>query len=190
MWTEIGITTVDQSAPYYKSDGYWNGSVWLAHQWFLWKTMLDLGRGDLAVRIAQTGLNLWGKATDSTYNCMEHFYPRAPYGDGWIQFSSLSSPALAWFAALYTPGRFTCGFDVWIQSCDFRNNHREFRVKLKGTANNANREFSVLACMNPESKYKAFFNGSPVKYTVVQDGLLQVQLPSQAPTGELSILRA
>lgn len=189
LWTEIGITTVDQSAPYYRTDGYWNGSVWLAHQWFLWKTMLDLGRGDLAVRIAQTGLDLWKAATGSTYNCLEHFYPKAPYGAGWVQFSSLSSPALSWFAALYTPGRFTCGFDAWIQLCEFRDNHRELRVKLKGTANDADREFSVLACMHPESKYKAFFNGSPVKYTVVHDSLLQVQLPSQAPTGELSILR-
>jgi hypothetical protein len=190
LWTEIGITTVDQSAPYFRTGGYWNGSIWLAHQWFLWKTMLDLGRGDLAVRIAQTGLDLWKAATGSTYNCLEHFYPKAPYGDGWVQFSSLSSPALSWFAALYTPGRFTCGFDAWIRSCDFRDNHRELRVKLKGTANNVNREFSVLACMHPGSNYKALWNGSPVEFTVVHDSLLQVQLPAEVSSGELSILQA
>ena len=190
LWTEIGITTVDQSAPYYRTDGYWNGSVWLAHQWFLWKTMLDLGRGDLAVRIAQTGLDLWKAATDSTYNCLEHFYPNAPYGAGWNQFSSLSSPALSWFAALYTPGRFTCGFDAWIQSCEFRDNHRELRAKLKVSANNSSREFSVLACMHPDSIYRVIWNGSSVKHTLVHDSLLHVQLPSQASTGELSILRA
>lgn len=187
LWTEIGITTVDQSAPYYKTDGYWNGSVWLAHQWFLWKTMLDLGRGDLAVRIAQTGLDLWKTATGSTYNCMEHFYPKAPYGAGWVQFSSLSSPALSWFAALYSPGRFTCGFDAWIQSCEFRDDHRELRAKLKVSPHSAGGEFSVLACMRPGPKYRAFWNGSPVRYAVVHDGLLQVQLPAQASAGELSI---
>jgi hypothetical protein len=190
LWTEIGITTVDQSAPYYRTDGYWNGSVWLAHQWFLWKTMLDLGRGDLAIRIAQTGLDLWKAATDSSYNCLEHFYPKAPYGAGWVQFSSLSSPALSWFAALYSPGRFTCGFDVWIQSCIFRDNHRELHSKLKVSANNFNREFSILACMHPESNYKALWNGSPVKFAVVHDGLLQVQLPAENSSGELSILQA
>jgi hypothetical protein len=190
LWTEIGITTVDQSAPYYRTDGYWNGSVWLAHQWFLWKTMLDLGRGDLAVRIAQTGLDLWKSSTDSTYNCFEHFYPKAPYEAGWIQFSSLSAPALSWFAALYTPGRFTCGLDAWVHSCEFRDNHRGLRAELNVTANNSNREFSVLACMHPESKYKALWNGSPVRHTQVHDGLLHVQLPTRESLGELTILRA
>src|SRR6185312_13209608 len=112
LWMDIGITTVDRSAPYYSTSGYWNGTVWLAHQWFFWKTMLDLGRANLAHRIAQTGLELWKKATDSTYNCWEHFVSREPFGAGWHQFTSLSSPTLSWFAALYTPGRLTCGFDV------------------------------------------------------------------------------
>ncbi|MGB7265230.1 MAG: hypothetical protein WBC92_06930 [Terracidiphilus sp.] len=190
LWTEIGITTVDKSAPYYSTVGYWNGSVWLAHQWFLWKTMLDLGRGDLAVRIAQTGLDLWKKATDPTYDCFEHFYPKAPYGSGWVQFSSLSSPALSWFAALYSPGRLTCGFDAWAQSCQFLNQHRELRAKLKISSNNANRELSLLACMHPEPQYKVFWNGAPVKHTVVHDSLLLVQLPPQSSSGELSIYPA
>jgi hypothetical protein len=44
--------------------------------------------------------------------------------------------------------------------------------------------------MHPESKYKALWNGSPIKFTVVHDGLLQVQLPAEAHPGELFILRA
>jgi hypothetical protein len=44
--------------------------------------------------------------------------------------------------------------------------------------------------MHPESKYNAFWNGSPVKYTVVHDSLLQVQLPAEDSSGELSIVRA
>ncbi len=83
LWMDIGISTVDQSAPYYITTGYWNGSVWLAHQWFFWKTMLDLGRGDFAVRIAQAGLDVWAKVTGSSYNCMEHFVPREPFG-AWL----------------------------------------------------------------------------------------------------------
>ena len=34
---------VDMSASSYRDDGYWNGAVWFSHQWFFWKTMLDLG---------------------------------------------------------------------------------------------------------------------------------------------------
>ena len=184
LWMDIGITTVDQSAPYYSSTGYWNGSVWLAHQWFFWKTMLDLGRGDLAVRIAQTGVDLWKKVTDSTYDCMEHFVPREPFGDGWCQFSSLSSPALSWFAALYTPGRLTCGFDVWMERCEFSRNNSRLRAKLK-TANGNNRNFTVLACMNPDSRYHVTWNGQPAAFTNPHDGLLQIQLP--AGPGQLTI---
>ena len=39
LWTKVGISTVDQSAPYYKVDGYWNGAVWFPHQWVMWKTL-------------------------------------------------------------------------------------------------------------------------------------------------------
>ncbi len=56
MWTPSGIGVVDQSAPYYRIDGYWNGSVWMPHQWFMWKTMLDLGRCDLAYKIAKKSI--------------------------------------------------------------------------------------------------------------------------------------
>lgn len=184
LWMDIGISTVDQSAPYYITTGYWNGSVWLAHQWFFWKTMLDLGRGDLAVRIAQTGLDLWKRVTDATYDCMEHFIPREPYGAGWNQFSSLSSPALSWFAALYTPGRFTCGFDTWIESCRFSHDNTRLYAKLK-PSQNFSRTFSVLACMNPNSRYRVTWNGELATFTTPHDGLLQIQLPPGS--GELRI---
>lgn len=184
LWMKIGITTVDQSAPYYSTTGYWNGSVWLAHQWFFWKTMLDLGRGDLAVRIARAGLDLWKRVTDATYDCKEHFIPRDPYGAGWVQFSSLSSPALSWFAALYTPGRFHCGFDTWIESCHFNEDNQKLVAKLR-PASNANRNFSVLVCLDAGPRYRVTWNGAPVPFTVVHDGLLQIQLPPQP--GELRV---
>ena len=184
LWMDIGITTVDQSAPYFSPTGYWNGSVWLAHQWFFWKTMLDLGRPDLAVRIAQTGLDVWKKVTGSTYDCMEHFEPHEPLGAGWCQFSSLSSPALSWFASLYTPGRFTSGFDIWIERCEFSRNNRRLRARLK-PANGAGRGCSVLACMNPDSRYQVLWNGKSAAVTNPHDGFLQIQLPPGP--GELRI---
>ncbi len=188
LWTSVGITTVDQSASYYSPDGYWNGSVWFAHQWFLWKTMLDLGRGDLAVRIAKTALEVWKQVTDSTYDCMEHFYPRLPFGAGWVQFSSLSSPALSWFSALYTPGRITCGFDTWIRFCEFRNGNKQLHLRLALAKAETNKEHSILACMPAEFKYRVYWNGGLVSHEVVHDGLLQIQIPGNEKIGELEIL--
>lgn len=187
MWTKIGITTVDRAAPYYKSDGYWNGSVWLAHQWFLWKTMLDFGRGDLAVRIARTGVELWKTSTDATYDCLEHFVNKAPHGQGWGQFSSLSSPALSWFAALYMPGRFTCGFDTWIESAAFTEGNGRFRARLRSTGPVANKIISVLVCMQPGHTYQVLWNGVRVEHRVVHDGLLQIELPARNMGTELLI---
>lgn len=186
LWMDIGITTVDQSAPYFIPNGYWNGSVWLAHQWFFWKTMLDLGRADLALRIARTGLALWKEVTDDTYDCMEHFVPTTPHGAGWHQFSSLSSPALSWFASLYTPGRLTAGFDVWLERCEFSHGNRQLRAKLKADGP-AGRPFSVLACLLPGDDYEARWNGHPAACQSVHDGLVQVQLPRQPGGGELVI---
>ncbi len=187
MWTEIGITTVDKSAPYFRPDGYWNGSVWFAHQWFLWKTMLDLGRGDLALRIAQAGLQVWKQVTDASYNCMEHFMPRPPSGAGWIQFSSLSSPALSWFAALYTPGRFTCGFDIWIERCNFSAGNRRLQARLISTANQSSLGSTVLACMHPSANYQVTWNGKPAQFELVFDGLLQIQIPATENAGWLVV---
>ena len=104
LWTPIGLSTVDQSAPYYRHDGYWNGAVWMPHQWFLWKTMLDLGQPDFAYKIAHTALDLWKAEVDESYDCFEHFLIESGRGAGWHQFSALSSPVLAWFAAYYSSG--------------------------------------------------------------------------------------
>ncbi len=187
LWTAAGITTVDQSASYYNPNGYWNGSVWFAHQWFLWKTMLDLGRGELAKRIALAGLEIWKQVTDASYDCMEHFTSHKPYGAGWSQFSSLSSPVLPWFASLYTPGRLTCGFDVWIRHCSFSQSNRRLQARLKLDRDQPGRQFSVLACMNPDSSYTVQWNGAAVEFTKLHDGLLQIQLPCRSGAGDLSI---
>jgi hypothetical protein len=73
LWSTIGISTVDQSAPYYRKDGYWNGAVWMPYQWFIWKTALDLGQGDFAYQIAKTALDLWKTEVEASYYCFEHF---------------------------------------------------------------------------------------------------------------------
>lgn len=109
LWTPLGVTAVDQSAPYYEPHGYWNGTVWLPYQWVLWKTMLDLGEAERADRIATAALKLWEGSVAETGRCYEHFVAETGQGAGWHHFGGLSAPAICFHDALRTPGRLTCG---------------------------------------------------------------------------------
>jgi hypothetical protein len=159
----------------------------MAHQWFLWKTMLDLGRGELAIRIAQTGLNAWKKSTDATYNCWEHFSVKTGLGDGWPQFASLSSPILPWFNSLFTPGRLTSGFEVWVDQCEFKRGNHALHARLRTPGRQSGGNFTLLARMSPGSGYRVTWNGKSVAPKVVSDGLLQIDLPYAVGVGELRV---
>jgi hypothetical protein len=186
LWTPIGLSTVDQSAPYYRKDGYWNGAVWFPHQWFVWKSMLDLGESDFAGRIAQTALDLWKTEVDDSYHCFEHFLIESRRGAGWHQFSGLSTPVLLWFAAYYRPGRLTVGLDAWVHTCRFSPDHRSLSadLELRGRQGGA---CVVLANMGAGRKHHARWNGTKVETSYARSGTLQVGLPSDAGRGRLEI---
>jgi hypothetical protein len=186
LWTPIGLTTVDQSAPYYRKDGYWNGAVWFPHQWFIWKTLLDLGEAERAFTIADTALNVWKNEVNETYHCFEHFLVASRRGAGWHQFSALTSPILAWFAAYYRPGRLTTGFDAWISHQEFSPDATSLKAEIHLTGQR-NGSAVALATMNPAKKYCARWQGKPVPTTEASSGTVQVQLPANAGLGTLSI---
>ena len=182
LWTPVGITTVDQHAPYYKADGYWNGAVWMAHQWLYYKTMLDLGRGDDAFRIAQTALEVWKNETDRSYNCCEHFIVASGRGAGWHQFGGLSAPVQYWFKAYYVPGTWTCGFDIWPEDAAFEAGNTRLRAVLRLNGPERLRT-TVVACMAPGRAYRATFDGVAMDYTVRMDGVLEIRIPNDGGRG-------
>jgi hypothetical protein len=92
MWTPSGMSVVDQSAPYYRIDGYWNGAIWMPHQWFAWKAMLDLGRADLAMKIATKDLDVYKNETDDSYGTFEHFFAKQAGEQGGISFQDFRLP--------------------------------------------------------------------------------------------------
>ena len=110
LFTPIGVSVVDTRAPYFRTDGYWNGSVWMPHQWILWKALLDHGETESALTIARTALEIWQREVALTGNCYEHFMLANGRGAGFHQFSGLSTPVLLWFSALYRPWTVTSGF--------------------------------------------------------------------------------
>ncbi len=195
MWTPHGISAVDQSAPYFGLDGYWNGSVWMPHQWFVYKTMLDLGRPDLAHRIAATALDVWARETDRNGDCFEHFSIATGQGSGWHQFGGLSSPVLNFFASLHRPGTLTTGLETLTTDRDFAADATSLRATLHSVPG-ASAVMSVIACMAPGQHYQATIDGHSAPVADLGDGTLGItwargeQDPSQVRRRSLEIVPA
>jgi hypothetical protein len=189
MWTPSGISVVDQSAPYYKTDGYWNGSVWMPHQWFLWKTMLDIGRPDLAFKIADKGLNVYKNETDESYYTFEHFLTASGRGAGWHQFSGLSTPVLSWFSAYYRLGTMTAGFEIWIENQSFNDDCSYYRADIAFDNSSSPHRRCMVLCLNPNYKYQATFSGKELEVETPFNGLLNIYLPATNKAGEILVKR-
>lgn len=187
LWTPSGMGVVDQSAPYYRSDGYWNGSVWMPHQWFVWKTMLDLGKPELAMKIAKKGLEVFSKETNDSYHTFEHFLSLNGRGAGWHQFSGLSTPVLSWYNACYKQGTVTTGFEILLEKGEFDKDLKGYHGKLNFDESTAAHGRSVMICLNPSYVYQASFNGKQLQVTEPHAGLICVTLPVTNKGGELRI---
>ncbi len=187
LWTPSGIGAVDQSAPYYREDGYWNGAVWMPHQWFLWKTVLDLGRSDLAFQIADKGLNVYSREANATYQTYEHFLAQTGRGAGWHQFSALSTPVLSWFCAYYKPGTVTTGFEIWLEKQSFTADFSGFQATLAFDDATAPHARDLVVCLNPSHRYEVTFNGRKIAAKSLYNGLLNVHLPETNQGGQLII---
>lgn len=182
FWTSSGLTTVSRSAAYFRADGYWNGTVWMAHQWFFWKTLLDLGAGELAWQIAQTALSVWEREVRSTGCSFEHFIVATGRGAGWHQFGGLSSPLLGWFAAYFRPGTLTTGFDGCVLAQEFAGGRLRARVRLAGSP----RRLPVVLAVVPGAN-RATWNGEPLAVRSRVAGMVEAQLPTGAGEGELVV---
>lgn len=133
LWSGCGLSTVDQSAPYYRTDGYWNGAVWMPYQWLFFKAALDAGKTDFAYRLADTLLQLWQGECAQSYHCFEHFMIESRRGAGWHQFSGLSSPIVQFYASYYRTGSLTTGFDTFLREVRWDTGYTGLHAKLETT---------------------------------------------------------
>lgn len=174
-WTPLGISVVDQSAPNFRLDGYWNGGIWFCHQWTFWKAMLDIGEVEKANQIAVKALDIYSKYVDSTYYSPELFRLENRSGAGWKHTSGLTSPLINWFASYYVPGTLTTGFDVMVMAQKFSENKDRFEGTL-AIKNIKNEEPAFIICMKQGVKYKATINGKDANVGEAVPGCLQVKL--------------
>lgn len=174
LFTPVGISTVDRSAGYYYDNGYWNGSVWLPYQYFLWKSMLDLGQGELAQKVAETALHAWSQETEFSYHTFELIQIESERGGWFHQFSGLSSPLVVWYHAYYRPGTVTTGFDTWLEESRFSGDASGARVRYRVTHR---RDNLLLAVMKEDaSGYTVTLNGRPAAFVERLPGVLEIAL--------------
>ena len=175
LWSDCGITAVDQTAPYYSVDGYWNGTVWMPHQMILWKTMLDLGKPELARKIALTALENWERECLDSYNCYEHFMIESGRGGGWNNFSGLSCPVINWHNAYFKPGTVSTGFGVLVTSQDWDEGFTSLEATFEFDKDMQGKETAILICAHPDREYEVLIHGK--KVVAPQDnGLIELKV--------------
>ena len=183
MWSESGISAVDMSASYFLEDGYWNGNVWMSHQWYIWKAMLDLGDTDFAFAIADRALNMWKKETDFSYSTYECFGIKTQRGGWFHNFGGLSSPICVWANAYYRPATVTSGFDLWIEDQEISESSAKINFKYYGN----NEKYSVIVCLSDECEYEAFLNGEKIGFNLRNGSAIEITLDASVKSGELII---
>ncbi len=187
MFSPVGISAVDKTASYYITNGYWNGNVWLSHQWFVWKTMLDLGETDFAFKIAKTALDAWKREVEYSYYTFEMFNITSGRGGWFHNFGGLSTPVNIWANAYFKAGSFSTGFDVMVMGKTFNNEKTDFKAQLKYYG--SNEKYSVLAVMNDGFDYTVSVNGKKADFVLRDKGIVEITLNGEEKTAEIKITK-
>lgn len=184
LFTPVGISAVDRTSGYYLPNGYWNGNVWLSHQWFVWKTMLDLGETDFAYRIAETALNAWKREVEYSYYTFEMFSIETGRGGWFHNFGGLSAPINLWSAAYFTPGTYQSGFDTFCERAAFNDTYTAFCGCFTNTGAY---DGALLVVMAENGSYSVTLNGAPTVFTARFDGMLEIALPKGCNNAEIRV---
>lgn len=186
MWSSVGISAVDKSASYYVTNGYWNGNVWLAHQWFVWKAMLDFAETDFAFKIAETALEAWKREVEYSYYTFEMFNIESGRGGWFHNFGGLSSPVNIWTNAYFKPKTLSTGFDAMVMESNFSQNADCLNCKLRYYGENE--KYSVIAVMNESfDDYELTVNGKKYNYALRNKGVLEITLPGNKKDVDISV---
>lgn len=175
MHSPFGISAVDMTAGYYKVNGYWNGNIWFPHQWFIFKSMLDLGEKDIARDIAHMALNIWKREVDDTYYTFEMVNTVTGCGGWFHNFGGLSTPINMWAKAYYSPGTVNVGFDTYIEKRSFNDEYTSAEIAFTYYGDSS--KFSLLAVMGEGKNYTATLDEENIQFENI-DGCLQFTLSS------------
>ena len=176
MLSPYGISAVDMTAGYFMVNGYWNGNVWFPHQWFIWKSMLDLGESDFAYTVARLALDIWKREVDYSYYTFEMVNVVTGRGGWFHNFGGLSTPITMWANAYFKAGTLNTGFDTWVDFAEFTDDNKKLRADITYFGNGE--KFTVLAAMSDDEsiKYKVTLDGKEIPFTERFKGTLEIPL--------------
>ncbi|MGN0543622.1 MAG: MGH1-like glycoside hydrolase domain-containing protein [Acutalibacteraceae bacterium] len=176
MLSPYGISAVDMTAGYFMVNGYWNGNVWFPHQWFIWKSMLDLGESDFAYTVARLALDIWKREVDYSYYTFEMVNVVTGRGGWFHNFGGLSTPITMWANAYFKAGTLNTGFDTWVDFAEFADDNKKLKADLTYFGNS--KKFTVLAAMNDDEsiKYKVTLDGKEIPFNERFKGTLEIPL--------------
>ena len=176
MLSPYGISAVDMTAGYFMVNGYWNGNVWFPHQWFIWKSMLDIGETDFAYKIAQLALDIWKREVDYSYYTFEMVNVVTGRGGWFHNFGGLSTPITMWSNAYYKAGTLNTGFDTWVDKYEFADDNKSLSADITYFGNKE--KFTVIATMNDDKNknYKVYLDGEEIPFNERFKGTIEISL--------------
>ena len=179
MWTDAGISNVDRSAPYYRRDGFRNGTAGMTQQYFAFLGMLGCAHLADAFKIATTALDTWKSETDASYNCYEHFVLETGRGGGWHCASDSSAPLSMWYHTLFAPGNVIAPPDVCVITSSFGEGCA--CVDLSVDAGVSKRPETSIVISLARDDYRVMVNGE-----LVEAKCCECALGIRIPTGRVS----
>ena len=184
MWSDAGVSAVDMSASYFEDDGYWNGNVWMSHQWFIWKTMLDNGDTDFAFAIADRALEMWKAETDFSYNTYECFGIKTRRGGWFHNFGGLSAPICIWANAYYKPQTVTTGLDVWTDYQNTTPDSAEVKFRYYGNCE----KYSMIITLSDLNNYRVTLDGAEIPFNERVRGCIEITLDKSVKNGIIKVI--
>ena len=177
MLSPYGISAVDQSAGYFKVNGYWNGNIWFPHQWFIWKAMLDNGESDFAFEIARRALDVWKREVEDSYYTFEMVNVVTGCGGWFHNFGGLSTPINLWTKAYYSPGTVNVGFDTYLDKTAWNPDKTEAEIDFTCYGENGNSV--LLIVMNDQKNYEILLDGISADANERTKGCFEVRFNSR-----------
>lgn len=173
MLSQYGISAVDVSASYFKVNGYWNGNIWFSHQWFLYKTMLDIGENDFAYEIARMALDIWKRECEYNYYTFEMVSVVTGRGGWFHNFGGLSTPINMWAMTYYKPGTVTTGFDTSLDECIISADNTAAEITFTKETEGVS---YIILCLDDRFDYVVEINGEEAEAVKRFNGEIEIRL--------------